>query len=164
LYVPHVARATPAVEAVERAGVQYRVHRYTHERARNEYGVEAVEELGLDAARVFKTLVIALADGRHAVGVVPVAAMLDTKAAAAALGAKHAELAPPRDAERVTGYVLGGISPLGQKRSLPAVIDSSALSFDTVFVSGGQRGLEIELAPQDLVALVNATTADVARW
>src|SRR5262245_3444169 len=163
-YIPHVARATPAVEAAERAGVHYRVHRYTHDRTRNEYGVEAVEALGLDAARVFKTLVITLADGQHAVGVVPVAAMLDTKAAASALGAKHAELASASDAARVTGCVLGGIRPLEQKRALPTVVDSSALAFDTVFVSGGQRGLELELAPRDLVMIVNATTADVARW
>ena len=164
MYVRPVARATPAVEAAERAGVQYRVHRYVHASDRNEYGIEAVAALGLDAVRVFKTLVITLADGRYAVGVVPVAAMLDIKAVASALGAKHAELAPERDAERVTGYVLGGISPLGQKRALPTVIDTSALSFDTVFVSGGQRGLEIELAPQDLVTIAHATTADVARW
>jgi Cys-tRNA(Pro)/Cys-tRNA(Cys) deacylase len=158
-----VPRATPAVDAADRAGVDYRLHRYVHDRTRTEYGVEAVTALGLDANRVFKTLVIALSDGRHAVAVVPVAASLDLKAAAGAFSAKSADLARPHDAQRITGYVLGGISPLGQKRALPTIVDASAATFETVFVSAGQRGLEIELAPDDLVRLTNATVAPVAR-
>jgi Cys-tRNA(Pro)/Cys-tRNA(Cys) deacylase len=159
-----VARATAAVDAAERAGIEFLLHRYPHDRTRSEYGVEAVEQLGLDPRRVFKTLVVALADGRHAVAVVPVAASLDTKAVAGVLGTKQVDLARPQDAQRLTGYVLGGISPLGQRRALPTVVDESAASFDTVFVSAGQRGLEIELAPGDLVRLTDAELAGIARW
>ena len=139
------------------------MHEYAHV-AGAEYGAEAVAQLGVDAARVFKTLVASTADGRHVVGVVPVAAHLDLKALAHAVGAKQAGMAEPEDAQRLTGYVLGGISPLGQKRQLDAVVDSSASAHDSVFVSGGRRGLEIELAPRDLVQLTAATLAEIARW
>jgi Cys-tRNA(Pro)/Cys-tRNA(Cys) deacylase len=158
-----MARATPATRAAERAGIDFRVHEYAHV-AGAEYGAEAAEQLGVAAARVFKTLVASTADGRHVVGVVPVAAHLDLKALANAVGAKQAGMAQPDDAQRLTGYVLGGISPLGQKRRLPAVVDASASAHDSVFVSGGRRGLEIELAPQDLVQLTDAALAEIARW
>jgi Cys-tRNA(Pro)/Cys-tRNA(Cys) deacylase len=158
-----MARATPATREAERAGIDFRLHEYAHA-AGAEYGAEAAERLGVDAARVFKTLIASTADGRHVVGVVPVAAHLDLKALAGAVGAKQADMARPDDLQRLTGYVLGGISPLGQKRRLPAVVDASASAHESVFVSGGQRGLEIELAPQDLVQLTDAVLADIARW
>ena len=160
-------RETPATRLARQAGVILTVHEY----ARGDdgggavgagYGVEAAAALGVDAGRVLKTLVVDLA-GTLAVGVVPVAGQLDLKAVAAALGAKHAQLADPGAAERVTGYVRGGISPLGQRRKLATVIDSSALEHSTVFVSAGRRGLEIEIAPQDLVRLTGAVMAAVGR-
>ena len=139
------------------------MHEYAHV-AGAEYGAEAAAQLGVDAARVFKTLIASTTDGRHVVGVVPVAAHLDLKALADAVGAKQAGMAQPDDAQRLTGYVLGGISPLGQKRRLAAVVDASASAHDSVFVSGGRRGLEIELAPHDLVQLTDAALAEIARW
>ena len=125
------------------------------------YGQEASDVLGVAADRVFKTLV-AQVDGVLTVGVVPVGSRLDLKALAAAAGDRKAALADPADAERATGYVVGGISPLGQRKRLPVVIDSSALGFGTIFCSGGRRGLEIEIAPGDLVQVVRATVADIA--
>jgi Cys-tRNA(Pro)/Cys-tRNA(Cys) deacylase len=154
---------TAAVEAARAAGVPFTILEYRHDPAAEAYGVEAAEALQLDPALVFKTLVTKL-DGRTlAVGIVPVAARLDLKALAAALGAKKAEMAPPAEAERATGYVLGGISPLGQKRRLAAAIDESALLHDTVYVSAGRRGAEIALAPADLVRLTGALVAGIAR-
>lgn len=153
---------TPAVDAAKAAGVSYQLLSYEHDPRASVYGVEAADVLGLDPSSVFKTLV-AKVDGRLIVGVVPVAAYLDLKALAAAAGGRKAEMAPPAEAERATGYVVGGISPLGQKRRLPAVIDESALLLDTVHVSAGRRGLEIALAPADLVRLTGATVAAIAR-
>ncbi|GAB6039457.1 Cys-tRNA(Pro) deacylase [Endothiovibrio diazotrophicus] len=156
---------TPAVVAAQRAKVAHRVHSYAHDPARRAFGEEAAEALGLPRERVFKTLVAAL-DGdsrRLAVAVVPVSAQLDLKAFAAAIGAKKAALAEAAAAERATGYVVGGISPLGQKRRLPALLDRSALHFETLFVSAGRRGLEIELAPADLQRLIGAKVAEIAR-
>jgi Cys-tRNA(Pro)/Cys-tRNA(Cys) deacylase len=158
-----VARGTPATVAARRAGVAHTLHEYAHDPATREYGAEAVERLGLDPERVFKTLLVATSDGRHVVGVVPVASTLDLKALAAAVGARQASMARPEDARRLTGYVPGGISPLGQKRALPTVVDESASAHETVFVSAGRRGLEIELAPADLVRLTNATLAPIAK-
>jgi Cys-tRNA(Pro)/Cys-tRNA(Cys) deacylase len=149
-------KGTPAITAAERAGIPFRVHDYSHDPRAESFGTEAVEKLGLDPARVFKTLV-ADVDGALTVAVVPVELMLDLRA----LG-KRARMADPRAAERATGYVTGGISPLGQRRTLPTVVDESALAFETVYVSAGRRGLEIELAPGDLLALTGATTAAVA--
>jgi len=151
---------TPAVKAAERARVAHRVHRYDHDPAAGSYGEEAAAAMGVDAARVFKTLVVT-AEGRLAVAVVPVAGRLDLKAAAAALGAKKADMAAADEAERATGYVVGGISPLGQRKRLATLVDDSALGFDTVFVSAGRRGMEIELAPADLVRLTGATVAPI---
>ena len=153
---------TPATRAADRAGVEHKVHAYEHDPAHGSYGEEAAAALGIDPARVFKTLVVAV-DGALSLAVVPVGNQLDLKALASALGGKRAAMADPRDAERATGYVLGGISPLGPRTALPTVVDASALAFETVFVSAGRRGLEIELAPSDLVAVTRATTAGIAR-
>jgi Cys-tRNA(Pro)/Cys-tRNA(Cys) deacylase len=146
---------TPAVVAAERAGIPFTLHEYEHEEGAA-YGLEAAEKTGVDAARVFKTLVVAR-DGALSVAVVPVAAQLDLRA----LG-KRAALADRTAAERATGYVLGGISPLGQRKRLPTLLDESALGHETIFVSAGRRGLEIELAPNDLVRLTDARVAAVA--
>lgn len=148
--------------ALERAGVTFEVRAYEHDPGAESYGLEAAASLGVDPARVFKTLLVE-ADGALAVGIVPVDTLLDLKAVAAVLGAKKAVMAQPADAERVTGYVVGGISPLGQRRRLPTVLDSSALEHPTVLVSGGRRGLDLELSPRDLLALVEGTAAPVAR-
>lgn len=148
--------------ALERAGVTFEVRAYEHDPGAESYGLEAAASLGVDPARVFKTLLVE-ADGALAVGIVPVDTLLDLKAVAAVLGAKKAVMAQPADAERVTGYVVGGISPLGQRRRLPTVLDSSALEHPTVLVSGGRRGLDLELSPRDLLTLVEGTAAPVAR-
>lgn len=149
---------TPATAALIRAGVEFRLASYPHDPRAASYGTEAVEALGLDPVRVFKTL-LARVDGDLAVGVVPVAAQLDLKALARALGGRRATMAELADAERATGYVAGGISPVGQKRRLPTVVDSSALDHATVHVSAGRRGLEMELAPGDLVEVTRALSA-----
>ncbi len=149
-------RRTPAITAAERAGIAFRVHEYEHDPRAASFGVEAVQKLGLDPARVFKTLV-ADVDGELTVAVVPVESQLDLRA----LG-KRARMADPKAAERATGYVTGGISPLGQRRLLPIVLDDSALAFETIHVSAGRRGLELELAPADLLALTGGRAAAVA--
>lgn len=154
--------ATPATVAATRAGVAFTTHWYEHDPAAASYGEEAAEALGVPAEQVFKTLV-ADVDGVLTVAVVPVSASLDLKALAAAVGGKRAAMAEPSAAERTTGYVRGGISPLGQRKRLPTVVDASAAARDTVCVSAGRRGLEIELAPGDLVALTDARTAPIAR-
>lgn len=148
--------------ALERAGVTFEVRAYEHDPGAESYGLEAAASLGVDPARVFKTLLVE-ADGALAVGIVPVDTLLDLKAVAAVLGAKKAVMAQPADAERATGYVVGGISPIGQRRRLPTVLDSSALEHPTVLVSGGRRGLDLELSPRDLLTLVEGTAAPVAR-
>ncbi|MGO9150245.1 MAG: Cys-tRNA(Pro) deacylase [Acidimicrobiales bacterium] len=153
--------ATPAVEVLVSSGTAHRLHEYTHDPAAS-YGREAAQAIGTEPDRVFKTLVTAVA-GRLAVAVIPVTAELDLKAMAYALGVKKVTMAEPAAAERATGYVVGGISPLGQKRRLSTVVDESAAGWPTVFVSGGRRGLELEIAPADLVALTGASFAPVAR-
>lgn len=144
------ARATQATRVAQQAKIDFTLHEYEHDPSAGSYALEAVELLGLDAGRVFKTLVV-LRDGKPAVCVIPASSTLDLRA----LG-KRSEMAPMDQAERVTGYVAGGISPLGQKRPLPTLVDESALEFDTIYVSAGRRGLEIELAPADLVRLTKA--------
>lgn len=157
----HVAgQGTPATALLVRHKVTHQIHSYTHGGGQA-YGPEAAELLGLDPARVFKTLV-AEVDGKLTVGVVPVSTMLDLKALAAAVGGKRARMADVAAAERATGYVAGGISPLGQRKRLPVVLDASAGGFDTVFCSAGRRGLEVELAPAELVRLTGATLAPIA--
>jgi Cys-tRNA(Pro)/Cys-tRNA(Cys) deacylase len=154
---------TPATVALEKAGAAFTVHAYDHDPASElSYGEEAARAMGVPPDRVFKTLV-AEVDGALTVAVVPVSASLDLKALAAAAGGKRAAMADPAAAERTTGYVRGGISPLGQRKALPTVVDASAQGFDTVFVSAGKRGLELELSPQTLVALTSAVTAPVGR-
>lgn len=155
--------ATPAVRALERAGVEHTLHPYDPEHpAGRGHGEAAVAALGTDPRRVFKTLVTRV-DGALTVAVVPVAGSLDLKALAAAAGGRKAVMAEPAEAERATGYVLGGISPLGQRRALPTVVDTSARNFATVLVSAGRRGLQVELAPGHLVRLTRARTAPIAR-
>ena len=153
---------TPAVKALERAGVRFALREYAHDPRAGSYGLEAAEALGVDPESVFKTLLARL-DGRElVVAIVPVSASLDLKALARAAGAKRAEMADPRDAERSTGYVLGGISPFGQKKRLRCVLDASADEHATVHVSGGRRGLEIAIAPGDLAAVTGAIDAAIA--
>jgi Cys-tRNA(Pro)/Cys-tRNA(Cys) deacylase len=155
--------ATPAVKALDRAKVAYSLHPYDAD-AHGEvgYGEAAVAALGSDPRQVFKTLVTRV-DGALTVAVVPVAGTLDLKALAAAAGGRKAAMADPADAERATGYVRGGISPLGQRKALPTVVDASALDFPTVLVSAGRRGLQVELPPAELVRLTRATTAPIGR-
>jgi Cys-tRNA(Pro)/Cys-tRNA(Cys) deacylase len=148
--------ATPAIAAAQRAGVAFTVHEYAHDPRAASYGAEAAEALGLDPARVFKTLVVDV-DGVLTVALVPVNAQLDLRA----LG-KRVAMADMKLAERTTGYVAGGISPLGQRKALPTVIDETAELYDTIHVSAGRRGLELELAAGDLAALTGAQFAPIA--
>lgn len=154
---------TPALVALVAAGVEHTAHTYAHDPASDlGYGLEAAHALGVPPEQVFKTLVTHV-DGVLTVAVVPVTGQLDLKALAHACGAKKAALADQHDAERATGYVVGGISPLGQRMPHPTVIDETVVLFDTVLVSGGHRGLDVELAPDDLIRLTGATVADIGR-
>jgi Cys-tRNA(Pro)/Cys-tRNA(Cys) deacylase len=153
---------TPAVTAARKAGVAVHIHEFAPDGTDDRgYGLAAAAAMAVEPARVYKTLVVAV-DRGLAVAIVPVDRSCDLKAMAAAVGAKRATMAEPRDAERATGYVVGGISPLGQKRRLPTVVDASAEAHGTIFVSAGRRGLELELAPADLLALTGATLARIA--
>lgn len=154
--------STPATVALDRAGIAYERHPYPHDPAAPSYGLEAAQALGVEPARVFKTLLVEAGKGL-AVGIVPVDGQLDLKALAAALGAKGVTMADPAAAERSTGYVVGGISPLGQKRALPTVLDETAYAHPTVFVSGGRRGFDIELRPEDLATATRAVRARIGR-
>ncbi|PVE10782.1 Cys-tRNA(Pro) deacylase [Streptomyces scopuliridis] len=153
---------TPATVALTAAGTPYTLHAYAHDPASPSYGEEAAEALGVSPDRVFKTLV-ADVDGELTVAVVPVAGSLDLKALAAAVGGKRASMADPAAAERTTGYVRGGISPLGQRKRLRTVVDASAEAHATICVSAGRRGLEVELSPADLAALTSAVMAPIGR-
>lgn len=154
---------TPAINCAKKAGITFNVHEYQHDPAAESYGEEAAEALGLDPSLVFKTLLVSLTGHKStlAVAVLPVTHMLSLKAIAKALGAKKAEMADPKLAERTTGYIVGGISPIGQKKALPTVIDSSAEALTALNVSAGRRGLEIELAPADLAKLTRAVFAPI---
>ncbi|GAB6193594.1 Cys-tRNA(Pro) deacylase [Desulfocastanea catecholica] len=152
---------TPAINAAKKKKIAYKVHQYSHDPTHESYGREAAEKLGVAAERVYKTLVVQLDDGKLAVAVLPVSSMLGMKHIAKAVGAKKAAMADRDVVERTTGYVLGGVSPLGQKKRLLTVIDSSAKEFPTIFVSAGRRGLDIELSPADLAALTAATFAEI---
>ena len=158
----HKAAGTPATVALTAAGIPFTAHPYEHDPAAPSYGLEAAAALGVEPDRVFKTL-LADTDAGLVVGVVPVTGMLDLKALAAAVGAKRAVMTDPAVAERRTGYVVGGISPVGQKTRHTTVVDETAQLFDTVFVSGGKRGFDIELSPGDLVAATGATFAAIAK-
>ena len=153
---------TPATVALTRAGIGFTLHEYAHDPRTASYGLEAADALGLDPARVLKTL-MATVDGRLTVAVVPVAGQLDLKALARAVGGSRAAMAEKAAAERATGYVAGGISPVGQRRPHPTVVDATALEHPTVFVSAGRRGLDLEIAPADLVRITNAITDRVGR-
>jgi Cys-tRNA(Pro)/Cys-tRNA(Cys) deacylase len=153
---------TQATLALDRAGVPYARHPYDHDPSAASFGLEAAAALGVDPERVFKTLLVDTGRGLG-VGVVPVAGQLDLKAIAAALGVKSVTMADPVAAERSTGFVVGGISPVGQKRALPTVLDDTAYGFETVFVSGGRRGFDIELSPTDLAAVTGAVPAAIGR-
>lgn len=153
---------TPAVQAAKKAKVAFQLHSYEHDTKAESYGLEAAERLGLPPAQVFKTLV-ALVDEVPVVAMVPVAHQLDLKCLARAQGGKKAVMCPPDKAQRLTGYVLGGISPLGQKKRLPLVLDSSAQSQQDIYMSAGRRGLEIAMAPQDLLTLTGGKLAALVR-
>ncbi|MFK4484131.1 Cys-tRNA(Pro) deacylase [Curtobacterium sp. AB7] len=154
--------STPATVALDRAGVSYTPHVYDHHESATNFGEEAAAALGLREEQVFKTLVVSV-DGALAVAIVPVANRLDLKAIAAAVGGKKATLADPALAEKRTGYVVGGISPVGQKSRIRTVLDESALGYDSIFVSGGRRGFDIEVAPADLARVTDAISAAIAR-
>jgi Cys-tRNA(Pro)/Cys-tRNA(Cys) deacylase len=155
-------RGTTATLALDRAKVPFTLHEYEHDPRSGSYGLEASDALGVPPEWVFKTLVATVDGGALAVGVIPVHRQLDLKTLAAAVGGKKATMAEVAAAERATGYVAGGISPVGQKRRLPVVVDASALGLETMFCSAGRRGLEIEIAPADLIRVAGATVAAIA--
>ncbi len=152
---------TPGITIAKKSKLPFQIHEYAHDSSTQAYGCEAAEQLGVPEARVFKTLVVMLDNRELAVGIVPVSSMLNLKLIAKALGVKRAVMAPKDDVERSTGYVLGGVSPLGQKKRLRTVIDASADHYPTIFVSAGRRGLELELNPKDLRKLVDGLFAAV---
>jgi Cys-tRNA(Pro)/Cys-tRNA(Cys) deacylase len=156
-----VATGTPATALLARSKIDFSLHPYDHDPRAEAYGDEAAAALGVPPERIFKTLIASI-DGKLTCAVVPVAGRLDLKALAAAVGGKRGEMAEPAVAARATGYVVGGISPLGHRSQLPVVVDSSATAFETVYVSAGRRGLQVQLAPADLVRAANAKTAPIA--
>lgn len=156
---------TPATEVLAAAGVVHSLHPYTHQDDSRDFGAEAARELGVDELQIFKTLIVDVGTGRPplAVGMVPVATSLDLKAFGAVFGVKKVAMARPADAARSSGYVVGGISPIGQRTALPTLLDESAQLFDTIFVSAGRRGLQVQLAPADLLRVTAGRWADIAR-
>ncbi|MGZ4671659.1 MAG: Cys-tRNA(Pro) deacylase [Ilumatobacteraceae bacterium] len=153
---------TPALVVLDAAAVPYRLHEFEADPTKRGFGQAAAMALGVELDRVFKTLIATVDDHDHVVAIVPVSGQLSLKELAAAVSGKRAEMCPPETAERLTGYVVGGISPFGQKRALPVVIDETCVLFDSIFVSGGRRGLDIEIAPDDLITLLGATTAPIS--
>ncbi len=154
---------TPGVNLAEKYRISHKVHEYAHDASSESYGMEAADKLGVPEVQVFKTLVVSLNNGELVVGVLPVSSMLSMKLIAKVAGGKRAEMAMPSEVESSTGYILGGVSPLGQKKRLKTIIDSSAKDLSTVYVSAGRRGLEIELSPGDLRWLVNGVFAEICR-
>ena len=154
---------TPGINAVKKSKISYRIHEYSHDDSSESYGLEAAEKMGVAEEKVFKTLVVSLDNKELVVAVVPVSSRLSMKLIAKACGGKKAAMAIKSDVERSTGYVLGGVSPLGQKRRLETIIDSSAKNHATIYVSAGRRGLEIELSPEDLTKLTGGTTAEICQ-
>lgn len=154
---------TPGISEAKKSKIIHIVHEYSHDESSESYGLEAAEKMGVPEERVFKTLVVALDNKELAIGVIPVSSMLSMKLIAKTAGAKKAAMAEKSDVERSTGYVLGGVSPLGQKKRLKAIIDSSAKNFSTIYVSAGRRGLEIELSPDDLARLTSGVLAEICQ-
>jgi len=152
---------TPAIDSVKKAKIEYKIHEYEHDPSNQAYGDEASDKMGIAKERIFKTLVVSLGEKEFGVGLVPVSSQLNLKQIAKALGSKKAAMAQAADVERITGYVLGGVSPLGQKKRLKMVIDSSAMQFSTIFISAGRRGLELEFQPEDLRQLTSAVVGDI---
>lgn len=153
---------TPAVNLLKKAKIIYQIHQYKHDPNSKAYGEEAAEKLGVSYHRLFKTLVVSVGNSRMMVAVVPVSSYLDLKLFAMAVGAKKSRMADKKEVERITGYLLGGVSPLGQKRRLPTIIDESALNQETIFISAGRRGLQVELSPKDLENLTGAKFSKIA--
>ncbi len=154
---------TPAINCLKKAKIQYQIHQYDHDPASKAYGEEAAEKLNIPFDQIFKTLVVSTNDKDLSVAVVPVSKQLDLKLFAKAIGSKKVKMADKNDVERTTGYVLGGVSPIGQKKKLSTIIDSSASRFDTVYVSAGHRGLQIELSPKDLSLQTKATYYEISK-
>ncbi len=154
---------TPAINQAKKNKIVHTVHEYSHDESSESYGLEAAEKMGVPEERVFKTLVVTLDNKELAVGIIPVSSMLSMKLISKAAGAKKAAMADKSDVERSTGYVLGGVSPLGQKKRLKTIIDLSAKHYSTIYVSAGRRGLEIELGPDDLVKLTNGALAEISQ-
>lgn len=152
---------TPAINLLKKNRCEFKIHKYDHDPACTNYGLEAADKLGLDRERVYKTLLVELNPKELAVGIVPVSSNLSLKEMAKALKAKSATMADKDEAQKVTGYLLGGISPLGQKKRLKTVLDISALDFESIYVSGGKRGLDIEVKPEDIVKLLNAIVYEI---
>nr|NJM00960.1 Cys-tRNA(Pro) deacylase [Desulfobacula sp.] len=154
---------TPAVNCLKKAKIRYTLHPYDHDPTSKAYGEDAAQKLDISFDRLFKTLVVSVEDGAFMTALVPVSRQLDLKAFARATGTKNAKMAEKQDVERITGYVLGGVSPLGQKKTLTTVMDISTQNFDTIFVSAGRRGLQIEISPEDLALLTRAVFLDISR-
>jgi Cys-tRNA(Pro)/Cys-tRNA(Cys) deacylase len=152
---------TPAIDALRAAGIEFDIRLYEHDPKSRSYGLEAAEKLGLPPEQVFKTLVVELDGSSLCMGIIPVAHQLNLKRLAKAAGAKRATMALAKSVERATGYVMGGVSPFGQKRVMPAFVDTSATNYSSVFVSGGKRGLDLEIAPNDLLILTKGSLADL---
>lgn len=147
---------TPAINLLKKNKCDFKIHKYEHDPACTNYGLEAAQKLGLDENRVFKTLLVELNPKELAVGLIPVNCSMSLKNIATALDSKNAKMADKNEAQKITGYLLGGISPIGQKKKLRTVIDQSAFSFETIYVSGGKRGLDIEIKTQDIIKILNA--------
>jgi Cys-tRNA(Pro)/Cys-tRNA(Cys) deacylase len=154
---------TPAIDVAKKNKVSHTIHEYSHDESSGSYGLEAADKMGVPGERVFKTLVVSVDNRELVVGVIPVSSMLSMKLIAKAVGAKKAAMADKSDVERSTGYVLGGVSPLGQRKRLKTIIDSSAKNYPTVYVSAGRRGLEIELSPDDLAKLTRGKLAEICQ-
>ena len=154
---------TPGINQAKKHQVSHTIHEYSHDETSESYGLEAADKMGVTQERVFKTLIVILDNKELVVGIIPVSSMLSMKLIAKAVGAKKATMADKLDVERSTGYVLGGVSPLGQKKRLKTIIDSSANNYSTIYVSAGRRGLEIELSPADLAKLTNGKFVDICQ-